>query len=177
MLSLEARIKGGKAASLVVREKCIKKYLESPNYCINCGKIIEVGNQRVSYVKKKKFCNSSCSAMYNNTKKIKKIKIKKVRVYAYTITTKTKKELFSNRKNWQCARSSIQKHARKIFYESSVPKECCVCGYKLHVEVCHKKPVSSFSEDSLITEINNIDNLAGLCPNHHWEFDNGLLQL
>ena len=28
-----------------------------------------------------------------------------------------------------------------------------------------------------IEEINNINNLIGLCPNHHWEYDNGLLEL
>jgi hypothetical protein len=25
--------------------------------------------------------------------------------------------------------------------------------------------------------VNSLDNLVGLCPNHHWEFDHGLLQL
>jgi predicted restriction endonuclease len=54
---------------------------------------------------------------------------------------------------------------------------CEVCGYNTHVEVCHIKSVSSFSDDTLITEINSIDNLVGLCPNHHWEFDNGKIKL
>jgi hypothetical protein len=25
--------------------------------------------------------------------------------------------------------------------------------------------------------VNSLDNLVGLCPNCHWEFDHGLLQL
>jgi predicted restriction endonuclease len=25
--------------------------------------------------------------------------------------------------------------------------------------------------------VNSLDNLVGLCPNHHWEFDHGLPQL
>jgi predicted restriction endonuclease len=45
------------------------------------------------------------------------------------------------------------------------------------VEVAHIKAVSNFSEDSLISEINDISNLIGLCPNHHWEYDNGLLDI
>lgn len=33
----------------------------------------------------------------------------------------------------------------------------------------------SFSMDSLISEINSLENLIYLCPNCHWEFDNELL--
>ena len=50
-------------------------------------------------------------------------------------------------------------------------------GYDKHYEVCHIKAVSDFSEDTPITVINHIDNLVALCPNHHWEFDNGLLDI
>jgi predicted restriction endonuclease len=60
---------------------------------------------------------------------------------------------------------------------SDKPKKCMECGYNKHVEVCHIKSVSEFDEDSLVTEINHIDNLIGLCPTHHWEFDNKLLQI
>ena len=31
--------------------------------------------------------------------------------------------------------------------------------------------------DQLISEINNIDNLIALCPNHHWEFDHSQLNI
>ncbi|MBE7514091.1 MAG: HNH endonuclease [Anaerolineales bacterium] len=34
-----------------------------------------------------------------------------------------------------------------------------------------------FFPDSLLSEINAIDNLMALCPNHHWELDNHLLSL
>jgi len=37
--------------------------------------------------------------------------------------------------------------------------------------------MSEFSDDTLIKDINNTDNLVGLCPNHHWELDNGYLRL
>ena len=52
-----------------------------------------------------------------------------------------------------------------------------ICGYDKHYEIAHIKPVSDFEDDALITEINSIDNLIALCPNHHWEFDNGLLNI
>ena len=56
-------------------------------------------------------------------------------------------------------------------------KECAVCGYDKHVETCHIKAISAFETSSTIREINDRSNLMGLCPNHHWEFDHGLLVL
>ena len=45
------------------------------------------------------------------------------------------------------------------------------CDYNKYIEVAHKIPVSKFGLDTKISVINNIDNLIGLCRNHHWEFD------
>lgn len=84
----------------------------------------------------------------------------------------TKGELFKIRSNWQSARSAIQKHARKIYEESDKSKKCIVCGYDKHYKVAHIKAVSEFDDDALISETNNIDNLAALCSNHHWGYDN-----
>lgn len=89
----------------------------------------------------------------------------------------TKKELFENRKNWQSARSAIQKIARQVYLESNPSPKCAVCGYSNHVEIAHIKAVSEFDGDAEIKEINSVDNLIGLCPNHHWEFDHGMLKL
>lgn len=71
----------------------------------------------------------------------------------------------------------IRSHARNIIKSSNVEQKCVVCGYTNHVEVCHKKGIAEFSDDTLVSEINSIDNLVMLCPNHHWEFDNGLIVL
>lgn len=89
----------------------------------------------------------------------------------------TKGELFSVRLNYQSARSAIQKLARKIFRQSVSEPSCIICGYNAHVEVAHIKSVSSFSNNSTIGEINSTQNLVGLCPNHHWEYDNNRLSL
>ena len=93
------------------------------------------------------------------------------------VLTKTKGELFNSRKNWQSARSAIQKSARRVYFENIDKPKCAICGYNKHVEVAHKKSVSEFDDNTLIKDINSINNLVGLCPNHHWEFDNGLLTL
>lgn len=87
----------------------------------------------------------------------------------------TKGELFGNRKNWQSARTAIRKLADIVFQNSNKPKECAICSYSKHIEIAHIKGVSEFSDDSLVSEINDINNLVALCPNHHWEFDNNKL--
>lgn len=89
----------------------------------------------------------------------------------------TKGELFQNRSNWQSARSTIRKLAQDKYQKLGNNNQCVVCGYSNHVEVAHIKAVSEFSDNSTIEEINSIDNLVGLCPNHHWEYDNGLLDI
>lgn len=85
--------------------------------------------------------------------------------------------LFNNRKNWQSARSAIQKMDKKVYFAHNNNPKCYICGYDKHVEVAHLKSVSSFTDDIKIKEINSIDNLIGLCPNHHWEYDNGILKI
>ena len=56
-------------------------------------------------------------------------------------------------------------------------KPCQVCGYSKHVELCHRKPISSYDENTTLGEINNESNILVLCPNHHWEYDNGDLDI
>lgn len=84
----------------------------------------------------------------------------------------TKKEIFDKYDNWQTARSTIQKYAKINYENSNKPKKCIVCGYDKHYEVAHIKAVSDFDDNVLISDIDNIDNLIALCPNHHWEYDN-----
>ncbi len=54
---------------------------------------------------------------------------------------------------------------------------CQKCGYSLHTEICHIKPITSFPDNATLGEVNNENNLLVLCPNDHWEFDAGLLKL
>lgn len=73
------------------------------------------------------------------------------------------------------AHSSIRQHARRTF--KSAKNGCKVCGYTNHVEICHIKPVKSFSPEATLGEVNHPDNLVALCPNCHWEFDAGRLKV
>jgi predicted restriction endonuclease len=54
---------------------------------------------------------------------------------------------------------------------------CSICGYSRHVEVSHKRAISSFPLDTPVSVVNSRDNIWPLCPNHHLEFDNGVLGL
>lgn len=171
--------------------------------------------------KRKKFCNLSCAAKFNNRhypkdfpgpknpkRKVKSkepvgkcencfneisynkeqgrnrwIYIKycencdtKVKRRAAKILNLTKGSIFTSR-SWQAARSLIQSNARKIFKIANPTMKCLICNYTNHVEVAHIKSVSSFPGDTKISEINNINNLIGLCPNHHWEYDHGVIDL
>lgn len=219
----------------------LEQYIKNPNICLNCKKsILPKKNQKLSDVKKKKFCCHSCSTSFNNkyrnlNKKKKSIKIKnnnqilnslqdeKIVFYynksknlkeflrqlgykgsyglstlPYSLILKcnqleldlnkfssdfkknilslTKKELFEKR-GYQKARSTICKHARIIYQKSNKPKKCVICNYDKHYEVSHIKAVCDFDENTLIEKINDVDNLIALCPNHHWEYDNGFLNL
>ena len=75
-----------------------------------------------------------------------------------------------------------RRHARlrqdaRRHYLAARPYRCVRCGYDKHIEVCHKRPLTSFPLDAPISVVNSLDNLVGLCPNCHWEFDHGLLRL
>lgn len=93
------------------------------------------------------------------------------------ILLKTKGELLNDRKNYQSYRSAIRKIAEAIYKASDKPCCCAKCGYSNHIEIAHIKAVADFDDSSTIAEINSINNLIALCPNHHWEYDNGLLKL
>lgn len=94
-----------------------------------------------------------------------------------SLLNRTKGELLSDRKNYQSYRSTIRKLAEKIYTDSGQKKVCAICGYDKHVEIAHIKAVSEFDDSATIAEINSLNNLIALCPNHHWEYDNGIITL
>ena len=75
-----------------------------------------------------------------------------------------------------CRYARLRQDARR-YYFGRRPYRCSRCGYDKHVEVCHKRSLTSFPLDTPISVVNDLANLVGLCPNCHWEFDHGLLQL
>jgi hypothetical protein len=170
---------GGKATAIKLRKIAIDNYHLDPNFCKSCNSIINIlDSERVSTVRKKVFCSSSCSATYNNRLRIRKEKPKSIKKEKEDkIGLLTKDELFGIRGSYQSARSTICKIARRVYKASGNPMKCLVCGYEKHTDISHVDPVSEFSGDSKINEINHVTNLVALCPNHHWEFDNKLIDI
>jgi len=111
------------------------------------------------------FCSKRCAARHRGLAR------------GAILGARTKGEIFAARDNWQSARNAIQKLARAIFFAAH-PQPICgalvsgaPCGYSKHIEVCHRRDVAAFPDEALLSAINHIDNLVGLCPTHHWEFD------
>jgi len=150
-----------------------------------------------------KFCSRSCAQSYNNKAKPKRLRKTKctrcnniTKSYRHTLCEEHWKEYVSKRKEsvqertlgdyWKFKSldglhtSSKNAHIRLLarsWFKDLTIKPCANCGYDKHVELCHIKPVSSFSETTTLKEVNSRDNIIQLCPNCHWEFDKGLLKL
>lgn len=118
------------------------------NKCIKCSKLIRSNRT---------YCVDCFPTTINNWEKITINEIQAVAKYQVS--------------------AYIRNIARVIYKKSDKPKCCCHCGYNKHYEVCHIKAINSFPKNTLVTTVNNLNNLIGLCPNCHWELDHGLLQL
>ena len=164
--------------------------------CISCGTEV---SRPPSWLKKNKqnFCCQDCfnayrkgrkiPASWNKTCKTCDTKILKKYVHCSKCTElgRHKKcgfhiedqplQFYIDRSNNQNRYRSIRDHAKRI--TKNRDKRCAICGYDLHVEVCHIKAIKDFYPESLVREINHPNNLILLCKNHHWELDNGYITL
>lgn len=164
--------------------------------CFCCGK--EVEKSPAQFKKSKTgnvYCSRSCAAKINNRSSPKRKKTNKCkkcsdsihagRIYCSSCSTGRRKvkhhtlkdvieSHIKNKKPDANLYNGIRSHARTVAYKNK-DRICEKCGYDKHTEVCHIKSISEFNLDASIDdEINNIDNILILCPNCHWEFDNGL---
>ncbi len=54
--------------------------------------------------------------------------------------------------------------------------KCFNCGTE-HFEVCHLRSIQDFPIETTMAVVDSLENLIALCPNCHWEYDQGLLTL
>lgn len=150
--------------------------------CEGCGII----------TKNPKFCSASCAAKTNNVKYPKRHKetrqcpdcgrtasknkpchhhfmINAIESYG----NRTIASLFEKAKNAQHHYRSVRLHAHRVAFFNKMEKKCFICGYDIHVQLCHKKPIHSFTRDTLLKEVNDLSNLVFLCPNHHLQMEHG----
>ena len=143
-------------------------YNAAPNTCKQCyTPIVWTGETKLADLKRKNFCSHSCSASFSNPKTKTKLKVHKVET--------PRPDTISQRSKGLVAKQHIHTHARRVM--SGRHKACEYCGYSNFVDVAHIIPVRNFPNDALLSEINHENNLLFLCPNHHAEFDGGLLSL
>jgi len=185
---------GGLSGGQVMKERRkdnIKKYDQNPKKCKECNIKIEYDKRRND------FCSHSCGASFNNRmhpkRKLAKNKFcpdcgKKKHAGAVRCNfcnrkrilnnnlKKTLKEKTSNG-NARIKYHMVRKIAKIVLELADVPKKCKICGFDICVDVCHIKPISEFSEEFLLSEVNSLDNLIYLCPNHHKMLDKGLISL
>lgn len=144
----------------------------------------------------KKFCSLSCAATYNNKNRL--IGKKKERTWSCCDCgtavqrkqkrcskchrTKTNRasdmigDVIYDNQGRHNAYTKIRSRARHLAKKQGW-KSCRLCGYDRHFEVCHIRPIQNFPKETLISEVNHLTNLIPLCPNCHWEFDHGFVQI
>lgn len=163
------------------------------NNCKECG--VETPNP--------KFCSRSCSAKSTNRRTPKrKITKQCTKEGCSNVVWKTGRKLCQeHREEWLAKRDVSNKtlgeykemlslkgkhlswafsHVRGLNritnkHLSALP--CANCGYDKHVHLHHIKPLSEFPDSATIAEVNSPSNNIQLCPNCHWEADNGLLDV
>lgn len=155
-------------AKIFCSKRCTSRYHWSPSgshqsrrtvdrgQCRTCNALILFKKDAYGHVRTRKLCDTCIVIDFSKM---------------------TKGKLFNQRSTWQSARSTIRKHAYKVFSSSGRPSKCQICDYDKHIQVAHIQSVSIFANDTPISVINDICNLIALCPNHHWEYDHGLLAL
>jgi hypothetical protein len=141
---------GKSCAAKYNNKKYQKRKLERTN-CSKCGDLIG----RKSFTDRRILCNS-CNPSYVDWDNLILEEVKGLRRYQ--------------------KHSVIRSNARRKYFKANPESKCKICGYNKHVEVCHIKPIHTYSLDTKVGLINSLDNLVGLCPNHHWEFDNSHLE-
>lgn len=149
-----------------------------------------------------KFCSRRCAAIYNNKLYVKRKKMQPVQRYCKKCgdpiprkrrkicdkcSFETREKILSitvgelknssKSKTLQNFHAIIRGYGKTIYESSGKPKLCLICGYSTHYEVCHIKSISSFDDSTTLRIVHDINNLVALCPNHHWEYDHGLVAL
>lgn len=145
---------------------------------------------------KQRFCSRSCSAKHTNSTAKKRPRTKKCKrcgelilaMYTYCplcigkgahlrsgthLSERSIRDVIyrvgSNRYG------VVRSHAKLV--AKDLPKICRICRYDKHVEICHIKDISEFPLETKVGVVNSLSNLIFLCPNCHWEFDNGMLKI
>ena len=130
--------------------------------CKKCGLKFKSGPHN----KRSKVLCLSCREIFDTRTKY--LKSKTLKEYHELLSVKGKHPSWKNA-HIRCLNRSWNKDI--------LGHKCKICGYDKHIEYCHIKSVTSFPETAKLEEVNHPTNNVVLCPNHHWELDNGIITL
>lgn len=189
---IKTKIKRG-LNTLYCSNNCFNNFTRlKPKECKNCTLTFQPIRSEQEY------CSQSCAAITNNKKFVKRKKLvdkdicicgsKKSRygnvcqkcinkINFDNYSNKMLSDFISKNTASRAKYNQVRFYARKSMNIWNIPKECKICGFNEYVEVCHIKPIGSFSEDTLMLEVNSKENLVYLCPNHHKLLDIGKLTI
>lgn len=146
-----------------------KRKIETQKKCERCGIDIEL-KKGSNY--KRKYC-PSCVTIVSSEKTSQRFP--NARVRRRDIPFLTKRELLEKAGSAYRFKLYVTWHAKRVFREVYTGiTSCPLCGFE-HIQICHLKDVSAFDDETTIEEVNSPENLAGLCPNHHWLLDHNKL--
>jgi hypothetical protein len=153
------------------------RQVPSNGFCERCGDEVnyQVRADRSGGFRKVRFCKE-CRVIVGHETQLQNKKEQGVLTWDL-VSEMTKKELLDYYKGspyW--FKVKMTGHAQTIWRHTKRPNVCVVCGFE-HINISHIKDVRDFDMETKIGAINSPDNLVGLCPNHHWLFDRGLLKL
>jgi len=167
--------------------------------CLNCTKTFQKSEREIRLTNNRNFCSRKCSASAQHGVQRNPPKIRKCKKCGgdYTCANGYRSEAYCNfcRSTNDHKLDTLEQIHASLHLKGKHPSwinaqvrsfnrqwnknllklPCACCGYSLHVELCHKKPVSKFPKNATLGEINHPSNVVQLCRNHHWELDHGLL--
>lgn len=140
------------------------------HYCsVKCSN--SVNNKSRKRSRKSKYCRCGCDITYRQNLKSKICDDCRLMKTVDNQTVEQAISNYSGTNRYRKIRDSAHNKYKKL------ATNCQICNYSNHVEICHIKAISTFSLDTLVKEVNAKDNIAFLCPNHHWELDHGFIEL
>lgn len=159
--------------------------------CLNCGVAFNKSPGEIARTKHN-FCSRRCAAAVTNKVKKNFVKgscskcgspISKSLKYCPSCRPERRIELDhltkgEVRQKFRNYHQVMRVDSRRKKMESlTSPASCMVCCYATFVEVAHVVAVEAFPDSALVAVINATTNTVLLCPNHHKEFDAGILKL
>jgi hypothetical protein len=169
----EAGSLGGKFTAIIFRQQALDNYNTNPNYCKHCNNKIEVPDgAKIGPIRRKKFCDRSCAAKYNNKGRLKEFHKCK------TCDNKVPKD--SRTYCDVCVEDG--KHVRKIKHIEDAKCLATIARYlrRTREHMCECCKNSEWNDKPIPLESHHIDgngdnnkdsNLQLLCPNCHAQTD------